>query len=173
MEPLKKELIERIRAATGERMIENMTPAEIDATFQRLHEENAKLREEVVTLKRTYNQLFDAMQKERERAEKAEAAKDKYHAMAVYAGSIMEKSEGVAGWHLNGDIAKWDELFTTDAYKSAIDERDREQQAKGIENFIQPYADGHTKEFVKGGYGREVLYSAKCHIEQLHKNSEK
>jgi hypothetical protein len=57
--------------------------------------------------------------------------RDEYHAMVVYMGAIMDESEGVAGYHLNGDIAKWDDLFTTSILEDAVSIRDLEQQAKG------------------------------------------
>ena len=61
-----------------------------------------------------------------------EKERDEYHAMVVYTGFIMEQSEGVAGYHLNGDIADWDSLFTEPLYKELLAKRDLEQQAKGI-----------------------------------------
>jgi hypothetical protein len=62
-----------------------------------------------------------------------ECKRDEYYGMAAYVGGIMEGSQGVAGWHLNGEIAEWDELFTDDAYKQALAKRDIEQQIKGID----------------------------------------
>ena len=35
--------------------------------------------------------------------------------------AIMNESRGVAGWHLNGNIASWDELELRDAVASAIE----------------------------------------------------
>jgi hypothetical protein len=60
-----------------------------------------------------------------------EKERDEYHAMVVYMGAIMDESEGVAGYHLNGDIAKWDDLFTTSILEDATSIRDLEQQAIG------------------------------------------
>jgi hypothetical protein len=65
-----------------------------------------------------------------------EKERDEYHAMVVYMGAIMDESEGVAGYHLNGDIAKWDDLFTTSILEDAASIRDLEQQAKGIEGYV-------------------------------------
>jgi hypothetical protein len=61
-----------------------------------------------------------------------EKERDEYHAMVVYMGAIMDESEGVAGYHLNGDIAKWDDLFTTSILEDAASIRDLEQQAKAL-----------------------------------------
>jgi len=69
---------------------------------------------------------------EQQRIAELEKERDEYHAMVVYTGGIMEESVGVAGWHLNGDIAEWDELFTEPLYKDALKAHNLEQQAKGI-----------------------------------------
>jgi hypothetical protein len=61
---------------------------------------------------------------------------EQYYQMVVYAGFIMEDSEGVAGYHLNGDVADWDSLFTYSLYKEAVAKRDLEQQAKGVKDFF-------------------------------------
>ena len=68
-----------------------------------------------------------------------EKERDEYHAMVVYMGAIMDESEGVAGYHLNGDIAKWDDLFTTSILEDAALIRDLEQQAKGANDFARAH----------------------------------
>ena len=65
-----------------------------------------------------------------------EKERDEYHAMVVYTGGVMEESTGVAGWHLNGDVAEWDELFTTDLYKNAVAQRDIEMKKQVLQDFI-------------------------------------
>jgi len=44
-----------------------------------------------------------------------------------------------------------------------------EKKIEAIENFVHPYTQGLTKEYVNGGYGSEVLKAAKAEIEQLRK----
>ena len=74
-----------------------------------------------------------------------EKERDEYHAMVVYMGAIMDESEGVAGYHLNGDVAKWDDLFTESLYKDAASVRDLEQQAKGIEDALSKWTLGDSR----------------------------
>ncbi|MFC4699344.1 hypothetical protein ACFO4O_04120 [Glaciecola siphonariae] len=76
-------------------------------------------------------------EKQAKRIAELEQERDEYHSMVVYTGMIMEESEGVAGYHLNGDLAPWDELFTSPEYKSALAIRDLEQQALGVESASQ------------------------------------
>ena len=69
----------------------------------------------------------------KKRIAELEKERDEYHAMVVYTGAIMYESEGVAGYHLNGDIAKWDDLFTVPLYEDALEAHNLEQQAKGLQ----------------------------------------
>ena len=80
-----------------------------------------------------------------ERIAELEKERDEYHAMVVYMGAIMDESEGVAGYHLNGDVAKWDDLFTESLYKDAASVRDLEQQAKGIEDALSKWTLGDSR----------------------------
>ena len=57
--------------------------------------------------------------------------------MVVYMGAIMDESEGVAGYHLNGDIAKWDDLFTVPLYEDALQAHNLEQQAKALSEYSE------------------------------------
>ena len=79
---------------------------------------------------------------QQKRIAELEKERDEYHAMVVYTGAIMDESEGVAGYHLNGDIAKWDDLFTVTLYKDALQAHNLEQQAKALqfalENITNP-----------------------------------
>ena len=153
--------------------IENLIEIEPDAQvviledaqkeIQRLQGEveNAKVNSEYWL--KHFNELrkqFDEMQ---QRAEAAERERDEFHAMAVYAGGIMEESTGVAGWHINGDIAEWDELFTTDLYREAIAKRDTEQQRKALEDFFSDWPEDESSKYEAW----EIIESAKIKIEQL------
>ena len=66
-----------------------------------------------------------------------EEERNEYHAMVVYMGAIMDESEGVAGYHLNGDIAKWDDLFTVPLYEDALQAHNLEQQAKALSEYSE------------------------------------
>jgi hypothetical protein len=94
--------------------------------------------EEVVTLLNSKDARIAELKKER----------DEYHAMVVYMGAIMDESEGVAGYHLNGDIAKWDDLFTTSILEDAASIRDIEQQAKGVSDFVYSI-EGFTEGYIQ------------------------
>jgi hypothetical protein len=75
--------------------------------------------------------MLEMLKLQADKIAELEKERDEYHAMVVYMGAIMDESEGVAGYHLNGDIAKWDDLFTTSILEDAALIRDLEQQAKG------------------------------------------
>ena len=103
-----------------------------DGVFELL-EENAKLQQA-----NDENQsLIGLLEAE---VEKCEQERDKYLSMVVYTGAIMDQSDGIAGYHLNGDIAGWNELFTDDSYKDALDQNNLEQQVKGIEDAVKATA---------------------------------
>ena len=86
-----------------------------------------------------------------------EKERDECHAMVVYMGAIMDESEGVAGYHLNGDIAKWDDLFTVPLYENALQAHNLEQQAKGVREAL-------TKAKWRGGsFLHECLFEDYIH----------
>lgn len=87
------------------------------------------------------NEMLETLQTQSERIAELEKERDECHAMVVYMGAIMDESEGVAGYHLNGDIAKWDDLFTVPLYENALQAHNLEQQAKGLEDYVRKTMD--------------------------------
>lgn len=68
------------------------------------------------------------------------------------------------------------DLYKNPTYKKAIDQLNKfaiEKKIEAIENFVLPYKQGVTKEYVKGGYGSLVLKAAQAEIEQLRKEQDK
>jgi len=86
-------------------------------------------------------ELWEILQIQVEQIAELEKERDECHAMVVYMGAIMDESEGVAGYHLNGDIAKWDDLFTVPLYENALQAHNLEQQAKGLEDYVHKTMD--------------------------------
>ncbi|HFM3393355.1 TPA: hypothetical protein ACG676_001394 [Escherichia coli] len=53
--------------------------------------------------------------------------------------SVADNSSGIAGWHLNGDIATWEEIFPeiNDIETTATDAFLAEVRAQGVEMFAE------------------------------------
>jgi hypothetical protein len=109
--------------------------ADVYGMLDDIQNERNELRAEVAELEKERDQILNsALDSESNFCDLKEriAELEQYYQMVVYAGFIMEDSEGVAGYHLNGDVADWDSLFTYSLYKEAVAKRDLEQQRKGF-----------------------------------------
>lgn len=95
------------------------------------------------------------------------------HSMVVYTGSIMEQSKGVAGWHLNGEIAEWDDLFTVEAYQEYVKkfaiEKKLEMLREAREPFYQKKADLALIYGIGGSDCKKVTAWFDSEIEKLSK----
>lgn len=105
----------------------------------------------------TIKQLERQLAKRNKRIEQLEKERDELHSMIVHTGKTMPESEGVAGYHLNGDIADWDDLFDGDFFKDALVKRDIKQQVKGVERAYSEIADLHNSDYVKLKYFAKKL----------------
>lgn len=93
--------------------------------------------------------------------------------------SVADNSSGIAGWHLNGDIATWEEILPeiNDIETPATDAFLAEVRAQGLNAFIQHHSaelDAHIK---NGGKQfdekpvriRGIIVSARLFREQIRK----
>lgn len=93
--------------------------------------------------------------------------------------SVADNSSGIAGWHLNGDIATWEEILPeiNDIETTATDAFLAEVRAQGLNAFIQHHSaelDAHIK---NGGDQfdeksvriRDIIVSARLFREQISK----
>ena len=74
--------------------------------------------------------------------------------------SIMEQSEGVAGLHLNGEIAKWDDLLTgswLEDYHEAMNE----------------VIDMHNEEIERDQLQHEIRMTDEPHYAEHHKRQQR
>lgn len=55
---------------------------------------------------------------------------------------VADNSNGIAGWHLNGEIARWDEILPEieDIETTATDTYLNSVRAEGVERFINEFA---------------------------------
>lgn len=87
-------------------------------------------------------QLADAQEKDKARCATisemsgliAQAQRDRDEALAILAelDLLASDSAGVAGYHMNGDVAKWDEFSELFDGAQALQELKRREQVKGI-----------------------------------------
>jgi len=87
------------------------------------------------------NEQIEQLKRENEKLiedkKKVELERDEHLAFFVAMGAVMNDSQGVAGWHLNGDVATWEEFdFTLEHCTTAKKQYALEQQAECIEDFI-------------------------------------
>lgn len=93
--------------------------------------------------------------------------------------SVADNSSGIAGWHLNGDIATWEEILPeiNDIETPSTDAFLAEVRAQGLNAFIQHRSaelDAHIK---NGGEQfdeksvriRDIIVSARLFREQIRK----
>jgi hypothetical protein len=74
-----------------------------------------------------------------------------HYALANHLQSIIQFSDGVAGYHLNGAVAFWDDLDLNLAESvRLLAKRDLEQQAKGVEDLYKWFAETYTNASDRG-----------------------
>jgi hypothetical protein len=66
-------------------------------------------------------QVIALIERKNEEIKRLKAKSDEMFEVLENILAIMNESRGVAGWHLNGNIASWDELELRDAVASAIE----------------------------------------------------
>ncbi|EEQ7576267.1 hypothetical protein M4U82_003133 [Escherichia coli] len=104
------------------------------------------------------NALAEDQQKAIESIKQADAAvklaHDKFSALAAENAvmletieavrSVADNSSGIAGWHLNGDIATWEEILPeiNDIETPATDAFLAEVRAQGVEMFSEKFGGG-------------------------------
>ncbi|HIE0705150.1 TPA: hypothetical protein ACXJM1_001208 [Serratia marcescens] len=112
--------------------------------------------------------LRKALSGEQEAIQRAHAANQTADALAVEnaamrgvidaAIGVANNSSGIAGWHLNGEIADWDEILpelnietpATDAAIAAIEARGVEKYADYLASSESPFASlGSARNFAK------------------------
>lgn len=87
--------------------------------------------------------------------------------------SVADNSSGIAGWHLNGDIATWEEILPeiNDIETPATDAFLAEVRAQGVEMFAEMYACEAIKDGDVEGWKSNVSNAASEYAAQLRKEA--
>ena len=85
------------------------------------NEEAESMLEYVVNAIDISDEVIALIERKNEEIKRLKAKSDEMFEVLENILAIMNESRGVAGWHLNGNIASWDELELRDAVASAIE----------------------------------------------------
>ncbi len=113
-----------------------------------LEEENRKLREEYFIYKKIYKHSENDMDCLRAILNGCRKANDYLRDILKEVAEVIQGSTGVAGWHLNGDIATWDEFkfsakieqtLSASASKEEVQQEEEYHKLRDIVNAAKKY----------------------------------
>ncbi|MBL6381698.1 ead/Ea22-like family protein [Escherichia coli] len=128
---------ETVLSLLDERDALNERMAELEANLAELAEDQQKAIESI-------KQADSAVKLAHEKFSALAAENAAMHEAIEAVRSVADNSSGIAGWHLNGDIATWEEILPeiNDIETPATDSFLSELRAQGVEMFSEKFGGG-------------------------------